>query len=445
MNAVIYCRISQDRDGKAVKVENQLKDCRALADRLGLSIAEVFTDNDLSATSGVVRPEFERMLRTHPAAIVTWHQDRLLRLTSDLEKVIKLDVPVYTVSSGDVDLSNPAGRAVARTIAAWSTYEGEQKAKRQKTANLHRAEGGHWQFSRRPYGYQRIDGRVVIVPEEADIVREGYTRYLAGESYFAISKDWNARGVPTFEGPWSMSRVRSMLRNERYAGLSSYKGEPIQPKKIEWEPLIDRQTWDSYLRMRDGRKRVGSWSTATKHLLSGIIYCGECGERMIARPDRGRQVYSCTTSWCTSRGAADVEAVVVGTVLGRLADPKVIAGLRETVDTVPLEAELGDLRARRDDLADLVADGLLDRLKARERAQDLTTRIDALTRRLDALRAESPLTDLALAASIPERWEELALVDQRRVIQELGMDVRIDKVRPGRRPFDPESVRIEWR
>jgi hypothetical protein len=74
-----------------------------------------------------------------------------------------------------------------------------------------------------------VDGRIVIVPAEADIVREGYRRYNAGESYYAIAADWNARGIPTHdtnadEGrhtAWSMTRVRAMLRNAHYAGQSN--------------------------------------------------------------------------------------------------------------------------------------------------------------------------------------------------------------------------------
>lgn len=439
---VIYCRISQDRTGEQLGVDRQLKDCRALAKRLGMKVDQVYTDNDISATNGKERPQFEAMLRARPSVVISWHQDRLLRLSSDLERVITLDVPVYTVTAGTLDLSTPAGRAVARTVAAWSTYEGEQKAVRQRAANIQRAEAGVWQFSRRPYGYERVGKRVQIVPAEAEVIREGFSRYLAGESYYAIANDWNARAVPTFGGPWSMSRVRSMLRNPAYAGERHYKGAHVGTG--DWEPILERATWEAYTRMRAGRKRSSNWSTSTKHLLSGIIFCGVCGSAMLARPDRGRQVYSCTVNWCVSRGAADVEALVVGVVLARLADPGIIAGIRDEPDTAPLTAELGQLRARRDDLADLVADGLLDRVKARERATDLTARIEAVSHRLEAARADSPLTDLALAGSIPERWDALPLVARRQVIQALGLDVRVLKALPGRRPFDPATVVIEW-
>lgn len=440
MGAVIYTRISQDRSGEGAGVDRQLKDCRALAARLGLDVDHVYTDNDTSATSGVKRPQFEAMLKAGPTAIIAWHQDRLLRLTSDLEKVIALDVPVYTVTAGTLDLSTPAGRAVARTVAAWSTYETEQKAVRHRRANAQRAEAGVYQFSRRPYGYERVDGRVVIVEPEAEVVREGYRRYLAGESYYAIAKDWNARGVPTFTGPWSMARVRSMLRNPAYAGERWYKGEYVG--KGAWDPIIAPATWSAYKRMRQRRKSPHDWSNQTKHLLSGIISCGVCGSAMMARPDRGRRVYACTTNWCVSRGADVVEAVVEGVVVARLQDPEFVALLRHRPDTKPLETELSTLLTRRDDLAQLLAEGVLTRQAVSDQARLLTEKIDRLARRVAAMSDDSPVTDLALAESVSSRWAELPMPAKRQAIQEL-MRVRVMKLGRGR-GFRPESIEFDW-
>ncbi|WP_158297059.1 recombinase family protein [Zhihengliuella sp. ISTPL4] len=448
---VIYLRISQDRTGQMLGVDRQLPECRDLAARLGLRVVHVYTDNDISATNGKSRPEFEAMLAAHPEVIISWHQDRLLRLTSDLERVIDLGVDVHFVTSskGGLDLSTPAGRAVARTVAAWSQYEGEQKAERQYAANRQRAEAGHWQFSRRPFGYDRIDGQIVPVPHEADIVRECYRRYNAGESLYAIANDLNARGVPTHdtnaaEGErtvWSMRRVQQLLRNEHYAGIVTYLGERIDAEPT-WEPLIDSRTWSDYLAMRDGRTREGAWSTATKHLLSGLLVCGVCGGRMLARPDRGKQVYACTANWCVSIQAADVEPVVNGIVLARLGDKRVLKDLRAEPNTAPVVAELDTLRERHRALIGLVADGALPRAEARQRGLALADKIETLEKRLTAMRRESPLTDLALARSIPTRWRRMPLLEKRRVIEDLGLVVTIGKTRPGRRPRDADGKPI---
>ncbi|MEU2203031.1 recombinase family protein [Microbacterium oleivorans] len=467
-SCVLYLRISQDRTGEHLGVERQEKECRALAERLGLHIERVFIDNDVSATSGKARPEFEDMLRSRPEAIVAWHQDRLLRLTSDLEKVIDLEVPIYMVTAGDLDLSSPAGRAVARTVAAWSQYEGEQKSLRQQAAFLQKAERGRWHFSRRPYGYERRDGRVMIVEPEAAIVREGYARYVAGESYYAIAEDWNARGVPTHntnatEGAstqWSMTRVRAMLRNEHYAGIVTYRGEVIEAEP-EWPPLIERRTWDDYTSIRDGRTKPSSWSRSTKHLLSGLLVCAVCGSRLLARPEyrkgadgqrRTAMTYQCVDGWHVSIQARDVEPIVEAIVLARLQDKRILKALRATPDTEPLVAEIADLRRRRESIIDFIADGSIARREARQQLDALGARIDALSNRLQALRRESPLTDLALSRALPKRWRSLGLLERRRVIDELGLRVTVKRGRPGRRPlgadgqptFDLTRLSVAW-
>ena len=169
-SCVIYCRVSQDRDKTKAGVARQEKDCPVLASHLGLTVEHVYIENDTSATYGP-RPLFEEMIDSNPEAIISWHQDRLLRKTSDLEAVIPLEIPVYFVESATVDLTNPAGRATARTVAAWSQYEAEQKGLRRKAANLQRAEQGAWHFSRRPYGYKRSGQTITQVPEEAEHIR----------------------------------------------------------------------------------------------------------------------------------------------------------------------------------------------------------------------------------------------------------------------------------
>lgn len=444
--AAVYLRVSLDRNGDERAVSRQREDAQAVARMRGWEVAAEYIDNSVSASKAeVIRPEYERMRRDYRAgkfsAIICYDLDRLTRQPRQLEDWIdeaeRAGLVIVTLN-GEADLGTDAGRLFARIKAAVARSEVERKSARHKRANLQRAERGYWQFSRRPYGYERRDGRVEIVEAEAEIVREGYRRYIAGDSYYAIANDWNARGVPTFTGPWSMERVRSMLRNPRYAGIVEYKGKRLDVTP-EWVPLIDERVWSDYLETREGRTRAGSWSTSTKHLLSGLLVCGVCGGRMLARPDRGRQVYSCTTNWCTSIGAGDVDPVVEGLILRRLADKEIVKRLRHVPDTAPLQTELAALRKRREDITDLLADGILDRRRARQQATELTAKIDATAARLASMRRESPLTDLALARSVPARWGRLGVLERRRVIEELGLRVAIEKGKPGRRPVDADG------
>jgi hypothetical protein len=121
-------------------------------------------------------------------AIVGWHVDRLtsrpasLRTTSDLAD--KYGIELATVT-GDVDLSTPTGRRVARMLGAAARHEAAHKAERQKRQRKQAAEagrvagGGH-----RPFGYEA--DRMTIVPEEAEIIRECVRRVQAMESLASL-------------------------------------------------------------------------------------------------------------------------------------------------------------------------------------------------------------------------------------------------------------------
>src|SRR5215469_15097395 len=115
--AVIYCRISLDRSGKGLGVEQQEHDCRAL------TVRETYVDNDVSASgfSRKTRPQYKRMLHdleTDPATIVAMHPDRMYRQMTELEDLVKmverLGITIHTVQGGDVDLSTASGRTTAR-------------------------------------------------------------------------------------------------------------------------------------------------------------------------------------------------------------------------------------------------------------------------------------------------------------------------------------------
>ena len=144
MQAVIYARISRDREGAGVGVERQAEDCRDLADRLGWTVVGTFTDNDVSAYSGKLRPGYRAMLDALEAgkagAVLAWHTDRLHRSPVELEEFIDLcdrrGIDVRTVRAGTVDLSTASGKMVARMLGAAARHEVEHNIERQKRAKL---------------------------------------------------------------------------------------------------------------------------------------------------------------------------------------------------------------------------------------------------------------------------------------------------------------------
>lgn len=455
--ASIYCRISMDRTGESAGVERQEVDCRELAERLGLRVDRVYTDNDISATSGKERPAFEQMLRDEPRAIITWAQDRLLRLSADLEKVIALNVPVHMVTQGSLDLATPAGRAVARTVAAWSTFETEQKGLRQRAANVQRARQGRPPSSI-GYGYRREGDQLVVVEEEATVVREVARRVLAGEPLRAVASDLNARGIASPRrtagaGVWNGTTLRQMIRRESLAGLRRYRGEVVG--EGQWEPILTPDQHDRIIAVLNDPARAKHYAgRAPKHLLAGIAECGKCGARVKRSPGRmtttkggaKRQppAYSCAQCYGVRRKQEDVDSLVVRVLLHRLSQPDAASLFQSNGDPTAIataKEALAAIDARLSNAADAFASGAIE--------------LAQLTRITEQLRAERENYASVVASSLPtfmppeiggpsikRHWDQLGIEAQRLLLTSV-MRVTIMPSGPGRN-FDPDSVRFDW-
>ncbi|WP_104192902.1 recombinase family protein [Cryobacterium sp. Y82] len=457
MDCVIYTRVSLDRTGEALAVARQEQECRALAERLGLTVVHTYTDNDISATTGKVRPDFEAMLKAQPEAIIAWHQDRLLRLTKDLERVIELNVPVYTVTAGTLDLTTPAGRAVARTVAAWSQYEGEQKATRQVAANVQRAVSGV-HSGRMGYGYRREGTTAVLHPEEATTIRSAVARVLDGESLRAVCKDLDARQAPTpgRGARWNSTTLKQLLLRPSLAGLTVHRGQVLGRAHADSPRVIDEDTHERIKALlTDPRRRSGKPGRAPKYLLSGVARCGRCNgvmARAIGRmtttktggTKRQPPSYVCSECYRVRRKQTDVDALVEGIVVGRLQMPDA-AQLFATGDPVALQEArdtIEALDARLSNAADMFATGDIDggqltRITERLRAD----RTQAATAIEAALPAAVPATLMSEQAA--KAWAALSMDSKRAVLTSL-VTVTILPSGSGR-AFDPDTVRITWR
>lgn len=453
VSAALYTRISQDKTGTAAGVERQAKECRELATRRELTITREFSDNDISAYSGKRRPGFEALLETVQSGevdtILVWHPDRLYRRSADLELLIELverqRIRIVSVTAGDFDLNTATGRAIARTLVAWSGFEVEQKVDRQKSAYRQRAEAGGWPFTHRPFGFKRVDGKVVQVPEEVAVLRDILTRYYVNlESRYAIMRDLNARGIVTPQGkPWGIIQLRDVLTNDRYGGVVKHN-DKILDVTPSWEPVIDRDVWLGWRSAAAKRKRKSTFSAA-RYLLTGVARCAICGAACFVkhRADKGLS-YFCSESGCVQRSVPAVDRLVEEVVIRRLSMPDAREAFRpREASTKHLSEELASLTSRLDSLAVLVADGTLTADGAREAARPLRDRADAIRAQMEAQQARATIPDDLLTGDVSEKWGALPLTKKRAVIRAL-MRVSIDRQSNPRR-FEPESIRIEWR
>lgn len=175
-------------------------------------------------------------------------------------------------------------------------------------------------------GYTRgEDGQAVIVPEEAEVVKRIFREYLEGASLVEICRGLETDGILTgaHKEKWRPETVHKMLRNEKYMGdallQKTYTTDFLTKKKVvnngiapqyyvenSHEAIIPK---DIFMRVQEEMDRRANLTSgadkkrrlySSKYALSGIVFCGHCGDifRRIKWNNRGCR----STVWrCVSR------------------------------------------------------------------------------------------------------------------------------------------------
>ncbi len=461
----VYVRISQDRTGAGLGVARQEADCRALLDRRGWTHAETFIDNDVSAYTGKARPAWQRLVHGIDAgafdALACWHVDRLTRSPRELEDVIELAdrhrMELATVT-GDIDLSTPTGRMVARMLGAAARHEGEHKAERQRAERRASAEAGKVAGGgMRPYGY--ATDKVAVVDAEADVIRESARRVLAGESLAAVCRDLAGRDVRTpAGGHWQPRTLRRLLASARISGRrehtpsGSYVGtRPLCGEIVAvavWPGVIPVEQSDRLRALLCAPQRRTHTGTGRKYLLSGLLRCGRCGAGMVGRPRSGVPRYVCpnmpggTSCGGTATNAARTDEHVRDLVLAALASPALAEHLTDEGNTDA--ADLAIAERGLEELAEEWGSGALSRAEWKAARGPLAARVEELRRRLLTDRRTALLQDVDLSGDLLVAWDGMTTAQRRELVATVVE--RID-VQPASRlrKWDPDRFAVTWR
>jgi site-specific DNA recombinase len=457
----IYARMSQDRGGAGLGIERQVDEGRALAERLGWSVVEVYQDNDMSAFTGRRRDGYERMLADIEAgkinAVIAWHPDRLHRRAAELERYIGVcerhGVANQTVTAGMWDLSTPSGRMSARQLGAVAAYESEHKSERLKAARIQHAKLGRHHGGIRCYGYGK-DG-VSVVADEAAEIASACTAIAGGASLRSIVRDMNVRKVPTTTGKvggWTSQQLRQTLISPRIAGYSTHKGVIVGA--AGWPAIVDDATWRTTeaILSNPARRTNNGVTGAVKWLGSGIYTC-VCGKRALRASVSGgskRYTYRCSSEdrelQHVTRDARALDAYVEKVIVERLARPGTVEKLLhrdDTADVAALRVEQVQLGERKDKAAAMFIDGVIDAAQL----ATVTRRADERGKEIAEVLAKagwrSPLEPLA-GGNIEAVWGQLSLA-QKRAILDVVAEVTVLPTTPTTRGFDPDGVRIDWK
>lgn len=306
-----YLRLTEDRDGNKIGYEVQREAIERWAQAYGYTIGEWYKDKDITAADRKVkRPDYERMLTDISigkwSGIAVWRIDRLVRLTFEFERCNSLleEVGAFIVSiDPPFDTRTEWGKFVMRLLVMLAEMEITSMKARARGHHLAKAiEGRHKGGGSRAFGFAGPEydddgnwlnrGRVGVehVPEEAELIREAARRIAwEGESYADVIADWSTRNPPVVGSNRAIFQTTVLintLTNPRMVGLRAHT--TIDPKTkdavtnlydAEWEPILDRDTFDRLEAIRNVRPNVGR--PHGFNLTGGLAVCGRCGKRLV--------------------------------------------------------------------------------------------------------------------------------------------------------------------
>ena len=284
-----------------------------------LSYAGLYSDEGISGTSLKNREGFKRMIADCEAGkidvVYTKSISRFARNTVDclnaIRKLKALGIAVI-FEKESINTLDSKGEVLITIMASLSQAESSSLSQNVAIGIRYRMAEGHGTLNyNRFLGYTKSqDGKLVVVPEEAEVVRRIFREYLEGFSTKAIVRHLNEDHIrtPTGKDAWHPSTITSMLENEKFCGdllLQKYYTEdflthktvkndgkfpqyyveddhpPVVPKAIFFQVQGEVMRRSS-LKDTPDRARFGS-----PVALAGRLVCGRCGRTLkhYIRPD----------------------------------------------------------------------------------------------------------------------------------------------------------------
>ena len=316
--AVIYARFSCSKQREA-SIEDQLRICGEWCAREGYVVVNRYCDHAVSGRTDD-RPQFQEMVSNAGESdiVLVYMMDRFSRDIYDapIYKKKLREKGVKVVSATETMPDGPEAILIESIYEAMAAMESAHTARRVKRG----MEGNALKCLHngvRIFGYSHGDGgRYTVNEEEAEIVREAFSRKAAGEPVNSIATDFRRRGVKPYTGePASYGFVYNMLKNEKYTGVYIWGDVRVEGGM----PAIITKGEFAMAKAAKPRKQRANEAWG-EFPLSGKAICGGCGMNLQGTSGHGRggikyEYYKCPTACGVKPIRADwLESAIVEAV-----------------------------------------------------------------------------------------------------------------------------------
>lgn len=315
MNTVIpkkrvaaYCRVSTDTDEQATSYDEQISHyTERINNEPSWELAGIFTDDGISGTNTKKREGFNKMIEECMAGkidlIITKSISRFARNTVDCLKYIRMlkekGVEIH-FEKENIRTFDSQGEIMITIMASLAQQESESLSKNVKMGLKFRYQRGKISINHNWFlGYTKDEeGNLIIVPEQAEVVKRIYREYLDGSSMDQIKAGLERDGVKNGAGrkKWGTTNIKQILTNEKYVGDAMLQktvtidtlnktrvandGREVQYYiEDHHEAIVSRAVFsrvqEEIKRRADMKNHKRTYSS--KYGLSNVCRCGNCG------------------------------------------------------------------------------------------------------------------------------------------------------------------------
>ena len=289
---VAYARYSSHNQ-KDTSIEDQVRDIETYCRLNNLKLVKVYADRHLTGTTDK-RPQFQQMLKDAAHArwryVVVWKTDRFARNRYDSAtykyRLKKHGIRVLSVKESIPD--GPEGILLESVLEGSAEYYSANLSQNIKRGMMSNAMNCMVNNGALPFGYCKgPDGRYAVVEAEAEIVREIFRKVAEGIPFTDIANDLNGRGIRTKVGNlWNKGSFHRMLTSPAYIGTYRYSDVVIEggmPAIVDKELFLRVQQ-----RLQSKPNPQGRHRDNGEYLLTGKLFCGLCGARMVGVAGTGK-------------------------------------------------------------------------------------------------------------------------------------------------------------
>ena len=217
--AIGYIRVSTEKQAnEGVSLEAQEARIVSWCKANDYELVKVYVDAGISGKRMDTRPELQKALIAikRGMALVSYSLSRVSRSSQDLitlgNKLRKKSVDLVSLSE-NMDTTTASGRAMFGMLAVMAELERELIAERTSSALQHKKATGQKYTNQTPYGFEAIEGRLVQVQQEAEIVAEIQASRIGGNTLQFIADNLNDRSIPTKTGKlWAPATIHLLLK-----------------------------------------------------------------------------------------------------------------------------------------------------------------------------------------------------------------------------------------